>query len=92
MKNWRIKFLWCVIVLIPACVVPACVQGRVPEWHDEIVDHFADEWKMKGHVLGREADHLVKGEWILMNARISAAPIAPVSSGSSPNVLYPLKK
>jgi hypothetical protein len=49
-------------VVLCAGVVPAQAP---PEWHDELADHLAGVWKLEGQVLGREAHHELRAEWVL---------------------------
>jgi hypothetical protein len=36
-----------------------------PDWHDELVEHMAGEWKLTGQVMGRDGHHDVQAEWVL---------------------------
>jgi hypothetical protein len=36
-----------------------------PQWHDELIEHMAGMWKLDGQVMGREAHHEVRAEWVL---------------------------
>ncbi len=35
------------------------------EWKDELVDHLSGNWRMEGQVVGRDAHHELKAEWVL---------------------------
>jgi uncharacterized membrane protein len=35
------------------------------EWRDNLVDHLAGSWNLAGKVMGNDAHHSVKAEWVL---------------------------
>ncbi|HMK31370.1 MAG TPA: hypothetical protein VK473_16930 [Terriglobales bacterium] len=55
------------IVFALALILPGCslAQGPASEWRDELADHMAGTWKIEGKVMGRQAHHEVRAEWIL---------------------------
>lgn len=59
----KIKLLFAVMTL---AFLPAFTFAQAPsQWHDDLVDHLAGTWKMGGQVMGNEAHHDVRAEWIL---------------------------
>jgi hypothetical protein len=34
-------------------------------WTDDLLDHMAGSWKISGQVLGNDAQHEVRAEWVL---------------------------
>jgi hypothetical protein len=58
----------CFRALLLAMATLAAMQAfgqASPEWHDDLVDHMAGAWKIEGQVMGREAHHDVRAEWVL---------------------------
>jgi len=53
--------VWIVIAML-AATATAQAPG---EWRDELVERMAGNWKMAGQVMGREAHHEVRAEWVL---------------------------
>ena len=52
------------------------------EWRDDLVDRMAGTWKLEGQVMGREAHHEVRAEWVLNHQFLR---IEEKTSGSAPN-------
>jgi hypothetical protein len=53
---------------VGACllVFATSLAAQMPsEWHDEVVDHLAGQWKVGGQVMGHDAHHLLEAEWVL---------------------------
>lgn len=44
--------------------VPSAAQAPA-EWRDDLVDRMAGTWKLEGQVMGREAHHEVRADWVL---------------------------
>jgi hypothetical protein len=40
-------------------------RAQAPEWSDPLLDHLAGMWTMTGNVMGNDAHHEVRAEWIL---------------------------
>lgn len=62
------KNLFCRLapVAILIALVAFCSPAQTPtEWHDDLVEHMTGSWKMRGQVMGREAHHELKAEWML---------------------------
>ena len=56
--------------LLPAAILVAVValrsHAQTPgEWHDDLVEHMTGSWKVRGQVMGRDAHHELKAEWVL---------------------------
>lgn len=60
--NYSCRALLFFLLALP---IPAMAQGPVLEWHDELVDQLAGDWKMDGQVLGSDAHHTLSAEWVL---------------------------
>jgi uncharacterized protein DUF1579 len=59
----RIPFL---VILAGIFLAPASLPAQAPaESRDSLVDHLAGTWKVQGQVVGREAHHQVRAEWVL---------------------------
>jgi hypothetical protein len=62
--------------------LPSAAQLPAP-WTDDLADHLAGTWKIEGHVMGQEAHHEVRAEWILnhqfLRIHEKTAPGAPAS-------------
>ena len=50
------------VVLLLA--VPLAAQTTT-EWRDPLLDRMAGTWKLEGQVMGREAHHEVRADWVL---------------------------
>jgi hypothetical protein len=55
----RISFL----ILASALLFP--VAQAPPQWQDAFVDHLAGSWKVEGTLVGQNAHHTVRAEWML---------------------------
>ncbi len=54
------------LTLIVAVFLPVSLAAQAPaEWRDDLVGHMAGTWKMEGHVMGRDAHHEVRADWML---------------------------
>ncbi len=62
-KRRRAKAQWALSLAI-ALTWPAASQRPV-EWREDLVDRLAGTWIVLGTVLGREAHHNVRAEWVL---------------------------
>ena len=56
--------------LLPAAILVAVIalrsHAQTPgEWHDDLVEHMTGSWKVRGQVMGRDAHHELKAEWVL---------------------------
>jgi hypothetical protein len=49
---------------VPLLAVSLAAQTTT-EWRDPLVDRMAGTWKLEGQVMGREAHHEVRAEWVL---------------------------
>jgi hypothetical protein len=59
--RFRLSLALAVFVLLQS---PLAAQNS-PEWTDDLVEHMAGSWKITGQVLGHEAHHEVRAEWVL---------------------------
>jgi Protein of unknown function (DUF1579) len=58
--------LFLALVIAVTFLFGKCVTAQMPsEWHDDVVERMAGEWKVEGQVMGRDAHHLVEAEWVL---------------------------
>ena len=54
------------LVGILIALVALCSHAQTPaEWRDDLVEHMSGSWKMRGQVMGRDAHHELKAEWVL---------------------------
>jgi hypothetical protein len=53
------------ILLIAALAPTPAVAQAPPEWKDELIDHMIGNWTLTGQVMGRDAHHDVRAEWVL---------------------------
>ncbi len=54
------------LTLIAAVLLPVSLAAQAPaEWHDDLADHMAGTWKLEGQVMGRDAHHEVRADWVL---------------------------
>lgn len=56
--------------LLAAAILVALVALRAhaqtpAKWDDDLVEHMSGSWKMRGQVMGRDAHHELKAEWVL---------------------------
>jgi len=59
----RIRSLLALLLL---ALVPAFSLAQEPaEHHDDLLVHLAGTWKVEGNVVGREAHHEIRAEWVL---------------------------
>lgn len=64
------KTRWVGILFLPIVAIAILVSGpsaaqSPPEWRDTLIDHMAGTWKLEGQVMGRDAHHDVKADWVL---------------------------
>jgi hypothetical protein len=67
--------------LLPVlCFLPLSAAQAVDDWRD-LPDHMTGSWDLAGQVMGREAHHQVRAEWVLdrqfLSIREETAPDAP---------------
>lgn len=56
----------CFGVLAALPLLFASATAQLPaEWHDDLVDHMAGNWKVSGEILGQASHHEVHAEWAL---------------------------
>jgi len=63
-SGWsRPRVLLAVLFL---ALTPAHLGAQTPaEWHDDLVDRMAGNWKLEGPVMGGVGHHDVEAEWVL---------------------------
>jgi len=71
-------------LLLIAILAPAYVVAQAPpEWTDDLADHMTGTWTLTGTVMGRDAHHDVRAEWVLnhqfLRIHEETATNAPVS-------------
>jgi len=53
-------------MIIAVVSVPIHSVAQAPaEWRDNLVDRMAGTWKLEGQVMGRQAHHEVRADWVL---------------------------
>src|SRR5579864_1275023 len=54
------------LTLTAVLLLPVSLLAQAPsEWHDPLVDRMAGTWKLEGQVMGKEAHHEVRADWVL---------------------------
>ena len=54
------------LTLVAVLSLPGSAAAQAPtEWRDPLVDRMAGTWKVEGQVMGREAHHEVRADWVL---------------------------
>jgi hypothetical protein len=62
--SMKASFFWPLFVALLIALPSARSTAQTPaEWHDDLVDHMAGNWKLEGPVMGRAAHHEVQAEW-----------------------------
>jgi hypothetical protein len=67
-EESSMKSLFCLLLLLALLtgLAPVRSGAQAPaEWRDDLVDHMIGTWKLEGKVLGRDAHHEVRVEWVL---------------------------
>lgn len=69
-------------VLLQLASAGASAQTSAP-WPDDLVNHMTGTWKLEGRIMGRDAHHEVRAEWVLnhqfLNIQEKTAAGAPPS-------------
>ena len=54
------------LTLVAVLLLPGSAAAQAPtEWRDPLVDRMAGTWQVEGQVMGREAHHVVRADWVL---------------------------
>jgi hypothetical protein len=53
------------VLLIAGFLAAQTITAQTTEWRDPLVDNMAGTWKVEGQVMGHEAHHEVRAEWVL---------------------------
>jgi hypothetical protein len=62
----KTSFFLLLLIALPIALVPVRSGAQTPaEWRDDLVDHMTGTWKVEGQVMGRDAHHEVRAEWVL---------------------------
>jgi hypothetical protein len=71
-----------ITLLLALAPVGARAQTSAP-WPDDLVNHMTGQWELEGKILGRDAHHEVRAEWVLnhqfLNIQEKTAAGAPSS-------------
>jgi hypothetical protein len=59
------------IALLLAIVAAGARAQTSPPWPDDLVDHLTGAWIMHGKVMGQDAHHEVRAEWVLNHQFLS---------------------
>jgi hypothetical protein len=70
MKNIFSVLPLSIALLLAIAPVGARAQTSAP-WPDDLVDHMTGAWKLQGKVMGRDAHHEVRAEWVLNHQFLS---------------------
>ena len=70
MKNISFALPLATAVLLAIAPIGARAQTPSP-WSDDLVDHMTGAWKLQGKVMGRDAHHEVRAEWVLNHQFLS---------------------
>jgi hypothetical protein len=55
-----------------AALMPGGVRAQTSApWPDDLVDHMTGAWKLQGNIMGRDAHHEVRAEWVLNHQFLS---------------------
>ena len=46
-------------------MVSSLAWGQQPTFHDQLLDHFAGTWVLRGTIAGKETTHDVSADWVL---------------------------
>lgn len=52
-------------LLLPLSTISQELDGPTHIFRDTLLDNMAGTWNLTGKILGRTADHVVQGEWVL---------------------------
>jgi hypothetical protein len=70
MKN--ISFALPSLLALLAALMPGAVRAQTSAaWPDDLVDHMRGAWKLQGKIMGRDAHHEVRAEWVLNHQFLS---------------------
>lgn len=58
-------FLVLALLFLPLSAISQELDGPTHIFRDTLLDNMTGPWNLTGKVLGRNADHLVEGEWVL---------------------------
>jgi hypothetical protein len=62
----KTTFYLLLLIVLLIGLVPVDLGAQAPaEWRDDLVDHMIGTWKLNGQIMGRDAHHEVKVEWVL---------------------------
>ena len=54
------------VLLLVVSFLPIYTRAQsLPEWHNDFIQHLSGNWKVEGHVMGRETHHDIAAEWVL---------------------------
>ncbi len=59
------SFLVPLLALLAGLIPAGLAAQSGGEWRDDLVDRLAGTWRMEGRVMGRDAHHEVRAEWVL---------------------------
>jgi hypothetical protein len=53
------------LLFLPVATISQDLDGPTHIFRDTLLDNMTGSWNLSGKILGRPADHLVQGEWVL---------------------------
>lgn len=62
MKNLFPRLTFAILIVLVALTLKAQTPT---EWHDDLVERMTGSWKVQGQVMGRDAHHELKADWVL---------------------------
>jgi hypothetical protein len=80
----KTSFLWPLSAALILGLVPFGAAAQTsPKWPDDLVNHITGTWKLEGKIMGHDAHHEVRAEWVLnhqfLNIQERTAAAAPDS-------------
>jgi hypothetical protein len=75
------------LILTAVLLLSVSLAAQVAtEWRDPLADRMAGTWKLEGHVMGQEAHHEVRADWVLNHQFLS---IQEKTAARTPNTERP---
>jgi hypothetical protein len=75
------------LALLTTILLTRAITAQAPtEWRDDLVDHLAGSWNLTGKIVGRDAHHDVRADWVLDHQflRIQEKTAASAPAGERP--------
>jgi len=93
-EAWRRQIEECsrlkiglLLVLVAGAFFSLSSNAQAPaEWRDDLVEHMVGTWRLEGQVMGREAHHEVRADWVLNHQFLR---MQEITSAGAPNTEKP---